>query len=249
MIYVTSDIHGRFDCLKRLLCEVNFSSEDWLYIIGDVIDRNGNGGVDILTWLLYQPNVQLILGNHENFLLSNRWLFDQITDDSIAHLDAQHLSLLASWQANGGDVTIDALVKETTPALRQDILDYLLDCPLMETVTVGEKRYVLVHGGLGSYSKEKHFSEYTPHELLWERPTMDTRYDPDAYTVIVGHTPTFVYSPQYRNRMIKSEGGWWNIDTGAARRDGAPMLLCLDTLKEYYIEGDSILECSDEYRV
>ena len=52
MIYVTSDLHGHFDCLKTLLEYVRFTDDDWLYIIGDVIDRNQNGGVDILKWLL-----------------------------------------------------------------------------------------------------------------------------------------------------------------------------------------------------
>lgn len=40
------------------LKKANFSDDDFLYIIGDVIDRNGDGGVDILLWLLEQPNAQ-----------------------------------------------------------------------------------------------------------------------------------------------------------------------------------------------
>ena len=46
--------------LKKLLEYVNFydDEDNWLYILGDVIDRNNNGGVDILKWLLFQPNVQ-----------------------------------------------------------------------------------------------------------------------------------------------------------------------------------------------
>ena len=67
MVYVTSDLHGRMDCLEKLLDYVHFDEDEdnWLYILGDVIDRNNKGGVDILKWLFIQPNVQLILGNHE----------------------------------------------------------------------------------------------------------------------------------------------------------------------------------------
>ena len=63
MVYVTSDLHGRMDCLEKLLDYVHFDEDEdnWLYILGDVIDRNNKGGVDILKWLLIQPNVQLIL--------------------------------------------------------------------------------------------------------------------------------------------------------------------------------------------
>ena len=243
MIYVTSDLHGRFDCLKMLLKRVNFSDSDWLYIIGDVIDRNDNGGVDILTWLLFQPNVQLILGNHEAMLLKNRWIFNEISNENLDCVDGDDWRNLCTWKANGGGVTIEALSKHTSPETRQDILEYLDECPLFETVAVNGSNYVLVHGGLGGFSKTKRFDEYSPREMFWERVAMTTEYSPEEYTVIVGHTPTVLISESYRNRMIKSRGGWWNIDTGAAMNGGYPMLLCLDTLKEYYIEnGDQVIE-------
>lgn len=243
MIYVTSDLHGRFDCLKKLLEKVNFSDSDWLYIIGDVIDRHDKGGVDILKWLLFQPNVQLILGNHEQFLMNNRWIFNEVSDDTIDSFNENNLKHLSRWKANGGSVTIEAFYKETDPEERQDILDYLDDCPLIETVSVNGKNFVLAHGGLGNYKKDKRISEYSPEEILWERPKMEAVYDPDNYTVIIGHTPTVFYSEKYKNRMIKNKNGWWNIDTGAALDDGYPMLLCLDDLKEYYFaDKETVIE-------
>lgn len=46
MVYVTSDLHGRMECLKKLLEYVRFNDdeENWIYILGDVIDRNNKGG-------------------------------------------------------------------------------------------------------------------------------------------------------------------------------------------------------------
>ena len=177
MIYVTSDIHGKFDCLKKLLDKAKFSDNDWLFIIGDVIDRNADGGVEILKWLLVQPNVQLILGNHEDFLLSNRWLFEEISDESLESLDGFALSRLADWQSNGGDVTIKSLSAQT-PDVRFDILDYLEECPLYETVVVANRRFILVHGGLGNFAKNKRLSDYTKQELIWSRPSLLTEYSP-----------------------------------------------------------------------
>ena len=241
MIYVTADIHGKFDQLQKLLKAACFSDEDWLFIIGDVIDRNFDGGVAILKWLLLQPNVQLILGNHEKFLLLNRWLFQEINDESVEDLDADNLALLSAWRMNGGGVTIEALSLQDEET-RQSILAYLDDCPLYETVEVRERTFLLVHGGLGGFRKDRSLEDYTPQELLWERPSFDVVYAPENYTVIVGHTPTAFYGEQYKNRILKAKS-FWDIDTGASAADGSPMLLCLDTLKEYYIEADgSVIE-------
>ena len=45
-IYVTSDLHGLpLADLKRLLNMVNFNDDDWLFILGDVIDRQNDGGI------------------------------------------------------------------------------------------------------------------------------------------------------------------------------------------------------------
>ena len=237
MIYVTSDIHGRADCLKKLLDHVRFSEDEdnWLYILGDVIDRNNKGGVDILKWLLLQTNVQLILGNHEQMLLANKWVFQEISEESIDNIDGKKLGMLSLWESNGARCTMQALSKES-PETRQDIVEYLEDCPIIDVVSVSGRRYVLVHSGLGNYSPDKKISDYSMDELLWERPTLDTEYNPQKYTVIFGHTPTVAYSEQYKDRMIKTDS-WWNIDTGAAMDGGRPMLLCLDNCKEYYIDG------------
>ena len=49
MIYATSDIHGYpLDSFLDLLKKVDFGPSDHLYVIGDVIDRNGDGGVAML---------------------------------------------------------------------------------------------------------------------------------------------------------------------------------------------------------
>ena len=61
MTYVISDLHGYpIEKLKMLLEKAEFGEDDFLYILGDVVDRNGDGGVGILIWLLEQVNVQLL---------------------------------------------------------------------------------------------------------------------------------------------------------------------------------------------
>ena len=79
MQYVCSDLHGfAIDKFKLMLERVGFNDSDFLWVLGDVIDR-GPDGIKILKWLMAQPNAQLILGNHEAMLLACDFLFEEIT--------------------------------------------------------------------------------------------------------------------------------------------------------------------------
>jgi serine/threonine protein phosphatase 1 len=132
---------------------------------------------------------------------------------------------------NGAENTISALSKETQQT-REDILEYLRDCPLYETVSIGEKDFLLVHGGLGNYKDGKSIKEYTPEELLFMRPDLHTRYSSD-YTTIIGHTPTNYYLREYKGKILKTDT-WIDIDTGAAS-GLTPSLLRLDDMAEFYL--------------
>lgn len=110
MIYVISDLHGYpHEKFLALLDKAGFSKDDFLYILGDVVDRNGDGGVETLNWLMYQTNVQLILGNHEAMLLACSFVFDEITEDSIESLTAEKIDMLTRYQLDGGDITLKAM--------------------------------------------------------------------------------------------------------------------------------------------
>ena len=133
MTYVISDLHGYpLKKLKKLLEKAAFSDNDFLYILGDVIDRNGDGGVEMLRWLLEQPNVQLILGNHEAMLLSCEFVFDEITNESVEAMNTEKVELLSNYMFNGGDLTLAYLreLNKTSPKTVANILDYLHDTPL-----------------------------------------------------------------------------------------------------------------------
>ena len=49
-----SDLHGELHFFEQMLKQINFSSSDQLYIIGDVIDR-GPAGVDLLAQIMDAP--------------------------------------------------------------------------------------------------------------------------------------------------------------------------------------------------
>ena len=234
MTYVISDLHGYpLEKLKMLLNKANFGEDDFLYILGDVVDRNNDGGVEILEWLLSQYNVQLILGNHEAMLLSCEFLFDEITDESVAAFDTEKIEILSNYQLNGGDVTLKALSKlnKESPETVQDILDYLHDVPLYEAVTAGGRDYFLCHSGIDDFEKDKKISEYEPDAFIWAWPELEDEYFDDITTVF-GHTPTMNYGTVYKNKIIKTRT-WIAIDMGASDGTTEPVLLRLDDMAEF----------------
>lgn len=235
MIYVTSDLHGcGVEKLRRLLDRAGFAEEDYLFVLGDVIDR-GEHGAEMLLWLTRQPNVQLILGNHEALMMACRFLFDEVTEESLEELTPQRLKMVNNWFRNGGEATLRGLrpILKETPELMEGIWEYLADAPLYEFVEAGGREYLLVHSGLEGYEPGKPVERYSAHDLLWARPGLDTVYE-EPFTVIFGHTPTAFYGGEYAGRMLRGKG-WRNIDTGAAL-GGSPMLLRLEDEAEFYLE-------------
>ncbi len=229
MVYVISDLHGYdFDKFLELLSRAGFSNDDYLFILGDVIDR-GKDGVKYLNWLLVQENAQLILGNHEAVMLSCSFLFDEVNEDNVQKLTAEDLELLSEWQENGAKWTLEGLYALPEQE-RTDVLDYLREAPLYEMVSVKDKDFLLTHSGLGGFENGKKISAYSADELLWNRPKRSDRYFENVTTVF-GHTPTFAYGEQHRGKIIKTDT-WIDIDVGAGY-GYAPVLLRLDDMKEF----------------
>ena len=229
MIYVISDLHGYpFDKFQELLNRANFSKNDYLFILGDVVDR-GMEGTQYLKWLLFQENVELLLGNHEAMLLSCSFLFEEINEENVQNLTAEKLDLLANWKDNGAKWTLEgfyAMEQED----RISIIEYLREAPLFEIVSVNGKDFLLTHSGLGGFEAGKKISAYSADELLWNRPKLSDRYY-DNITTVFGHSPTFMYGEEYSGKIIKTDT-WINIDAGAGY-GYSPVLLRLDDMKEF----------------
>lgn len=233
MIYVISDLHGYpLAKFKKLLEHAAFSDDDFLYLLGDCIDRNGDGGVEMLCWLLEQPNVQLILGNHEAMLLACSFVFEEITEESINALTAEKMGLLQQYMQNGGDVTLKALrdLRNRAPDLIADIFDYLHDAPLYEAVSAGGKDFLLLHSGIDHFEKAKKLSQYAQDDFLWTWTSLETDYFDEIITVF-GHTPTLTYGEEYTGKILKTRT-WIDIDVGAGFGQ-EPVLLRLDDFEEF----------------
>ena len=232
MVYVTSDLHGYpLEKFQALLRKAGFTERDFCFVLGDVIDR-GAEGVKLLEWLMMQPNMELICGNHEYMLLAASFLFANGWKGSLEGTTEEQKEFLQAWIDNGGGPTILELLdrEEETVAM---ILEYIQDAPLYDSVSVKDRDFLLVHGGLGNFAPDKAMEDYTYQEILWARPELHTQYFTDIMTVF-GHTPTVNYGREYEGKAIATPT-WINIDTGAGW-GGAPMLLRLDDMQEFYAD-------------
>jgi len=236
MIYATSDIHGYpLDSFLDLLKKADFGPSDHLYVIGDVIDRNGDGGVAMLRWMMKQPNVTMIRGNHESMMLDCEFLFDlDLEHFSGKDLSPEQQHALLLWNQNGALVTITNLtqLKMTDPEEFNGLMKYVRSTPLYVQLKVPMKSIVLVHGGFKGFVPEKPLDEYSQNDLVWIRPGIEEDYWNDRL-VILGHTPTQYYGKKGKAFVTPT---WIDIDTGAAA-GGSPMLLRLDDLAEFYAES------------
>jgi len=258
--FVLSDIHGYYDPFIKMLELIDFSDEDQLYVIGDVIDR-GDEGVRLLQDIMKRKNVELFLGNHELMMLQAIRYQRAVENGEIDPLErGEHLSPYELWThpANGGKATHDnffALPVEE----QEEIEEYLAGLRLIKRIKIGKTSYHISH----SYSLSKHFGkelflkDATPKQaesIVWDSlfemegdPNQDTGYRPFGYvadTYIVGHIFTQrlgISDENGRGTIFKSRKyrGYKviDMDCGMALNNRSSRLgaMQLETGEEFYV--------------
>lgn len=231
MHYVLSDLHGDYEGYLDILQKIHFSEQDVLYVVGDVLDR-GRGGLKILQHMMLQPNIYPILGNHEYMgIHCLRFLMQEITEESIASIDAGMVQGLLEWQNVGGTFTMDEFHKLTMEE-KQDIVDYLEEFALYEEVTVCGKNYIMMHAGFIHFSPERPIEDYEPYELIFKCNDYEKIYFPDKY-LVTGHLPTRAIHGNTRPDHIYRANNHIAIDCGSGH-GGRIGVFCLETEEEFY---------------
>lgn len=234
MIYCISDLHGDYIRYTTILKMIDFSDDDTLYILGDILDR-GNEGMKILLDMMLRPNVYPILGNHEYMAMQTlKWLSDDITEESLANLSDDKIEGINEWLNVGGMTTIDEF-RKLSEDKKEMVLEYLEEFSLYEEVTVEGKNFVLVHAGIDNFSPEKDMEEYELYELIFNKPDYSKVYFKDKY-LVTGHTPTrFIHDEidgHSRNTVFLGNNHI-AIDCGCGY-DGLLGAICLDTFEDFY---------------
>lgn len=233
-VYVISDIHGEYELFMKMLEKIKFQDTDTLYILGDILDRGPNP-IRVLRKLMEMPNVIPIVGNHELMAVKCLDLLcEEITTETIKKLNNSFVENLLIWQENGGYSTIVEL-RRYNAQVKKELIEYIKEFLIYETLTVNRKKYLLVHAGLGNFSEQKDIEEYSLHDLVWGRVDYEKCYFEDMY-VVSGHTPTQSIKGNPRLGFVYQKNHHIAIDCGACFPNGRLAAFCLDTGEEFYVE-------------
>ena len=226
MTYVMSDIHGHMQLFRSVMKQIKLQPEDTLYVLGDVIDRNGEG-IRILRELMAMPNVKMTLGNHELMMLQA--LYYAEPEDAFSYIPP-----LYRWYNNGGLVTHEHL-KRLRKAFRAEMFVYLDALPVNRAVYVCGKRYLLSHAApVEDYPRYAYRYENAREFAVWKRYRAGEHRIED-YTLIFGHTPTSYYQNVMPMEIWQGRN-CIGIDCGCAYPNGRLACLRLEDRAVFYSE-------------
>lgn len=228
MLYLMSDYHGEYNMFIKMLKLINFCDTDKLIILGDVIDR-GPDSIMLLQYVMGQPNIELLLGNHEEMMMLS--------------VCFGNMMMYNCWLNNGGRSTLDQF-KLLSNDRQLEIKQYLRSLPLYKIVD----NFILVHAGIDPVYPEPtllninaYMDAQKRETLLWCRDEFVGEPALSNFKVIFGHTPTgccldIIGQPRLSSAKIWHDSGKIGIDCGACFRGGRLGCLRLDDMEEFYIE-------------
>ena len=235
-VYAVSDLHGQYEAFEKGLKEINFGKDDFLYVLGDAIDR-GPDGVKILQKVKDSPNMELLIGNHELFMLSC------ISGESLCIIPSDINWDTYIWmEGNGGDVTYEAF-KILPDEEKRDIIRWLSKRPAIVRIHREDRDIILTHS---HYIKEWEDmpAEKIPENALWDIVWLSA-FRMDYYNggidyfntfpeqFIVGHVPMIrLGTPYLVKNVCNIDGGCAYAGIQSQKLSVGPIFLNIDT-KEY----------------
>ncbi len=227
MIYAVSDLHGCYDKYRKLLECLHMTSDDSLYILGDIVDR-GSEGMKILLDLINRKNVFSCRGNHDH--CAQILLRSFVLPDDGYFADGLE-EAFRLWLFDGGSTTYDEFLKLDESEQRA-VLRYLGSLPVYKKLTVGDQKFFLAHT-VPKKSKMLDIHNWKNSDFIMGEPEYEKTYFEDTI-IITGHIPTGFIDPEYAGRIWKGNNHI-AIDCGAVF--GNPLgCICLDTMEEIYVE-------------
>lgn len=227
-------MHGCKQEFDALLEKIEFSDYDTLYILGDICDR-GKESIPLLQEIMQHKNMYVILGNHDVWFA--RYCQDLIEAKKDCNTIDMTDDLLCWLHYNGGYTTADQFMDLSFPEC-YDIKVYLENLPYYREIEVHGRKFILIHAGLSEeyMHSDTRLSAVPKTILVWNQ--CDVEANPFEHcTMIVGHVPTFQYTPKSDGKILHSPSDKTiHIDCGCVygRTLGC---LRLDDMQEFYIQS------------
>ena len=231
MHYVISDIHGCYEQYKQLLSKIQFEENDILYVLGDAVDR-GPHPIKVLQDIMKRSNVVFLLGNHDYLMMDvmKKILHSMKYNNELSDEDKIEYFM---WLRNGGYVTEEDFL-QLDETEQSKIFHYIENASVYEECCCENKKFILVHAGVGNYQPEKPLDDYELYDLIDSRADYSKKYFEDAY-LVTGHTPTPCITGD-RNFKVYEANGHIAIDCGCVF-GGRLAAYCLETGVAIYVDG------------
>lgn len=258
-IIAISDIHGEVTYLDGVLKKVQYTEQDILVIVGDVIEK-GRESLKTVRYILKltenNPNVHVSMGNvdlyrlslffddskegNEKFIGGLRWTRDVWKRGLFLDiLDEMGIDLEELCEEN------IAGIKEQVKKKYQKELEFLWNLPTV--IAMGN--FIFVHGGVYS-DKLEELTETEPFVYLKLDDFMnkDVKFEK---TVVVGHWPTCIYRDDIlsMNPLFNFDKHIIAIDGGCALKKDGGQLNALVIPHKYAEISDVGYVAYDDYPV
>ncbi len=236
MRYIVSDIHGCYEEYRKLLELIHFSDQDLLYVLGDCADR-GPEPIRVLQDMMMRPNVIFLIGNHDYMMLKVLKRLSVTIDETnwSDYLTAEDMLDYTYWMRDGGETTsrqYSGLPHEE----QQELLEYLEEGLLYDTISWKGRTYVLAHAGIHGFSERKPLEEYDFTDFLFYPADYGRRYFREpGHFLVTGHMPTMHIRPD-KQPLIYEGNGHIALDCGCVF-GGNLAAYCVETGEAFYVEG------------
>ncbi len=246
-VLVVSDIHGNLSILKKALKNADFTQDDILIIVGDIVEK-GPESLNTLRYVMSIDNAYNVIGNVDVGI----WhMINNISEDT-AENHINYLEYMRKWKGTSlfDEMTreLGVLVQTTSElvSIKERVLThfekelaFLRDLP---TAFVTEK-YIFVHEGLPDENLGN-LENYTLSDYFKLNNFYMTQKSFEKY-IVVGHYPVILYSEKYpdfnpltdKNRKIIS------IDGGCGIKEAGQLNLMI--LPNIISEDITFMRCDE----
>ncbi|MCD4731214.1 MAG: serine/threonine protein phosphatase [Bacteroidales bacterium] len=220
--WVIPDIHGCAKTLKALIEDmIKPSKHDWLYFLGDYIDR-GPGSKEVIDYLMHLQyedyNIRLLMGNHEDYLVKS--YEEEINLKSLFGLKYKNRKK-KEWLFHGGKETMESFKLDDLKDFPPKYVEWMKNLEYY----IELENFILVHAGF-NFNSENPFQD--KESMLWVR---DFEIDSNIVKnkkIIHGHVPV---SLEFIDISIKNKSyKFIDLDNGCYMHDrvGYGNLLALE---------------------